>query len=263
MVNFRFLILSFIAYLLPSILFAQNATVINGFNATEENKFMVSLYRQFGGEGQPFYFTCGGTFLDTTHILTAAHCVKTTDALAIGYGSNNLKSQKYIEVIKVSAHPEFTSETLSGDFAVLTLGSPAEVDTKFIPKLATKQVLKKSRKVKLYGWGTIYTGISKMPEYLQEANIPLWNQTRCQNTMGSFFNKDSMICAGKLNTKDYANNGVDSCFGDSGGPLLSKHRGKLYQIGVVSWTYGCASRFTPSAYAKVSAYRQWILEQLK
>lgn len=45
------------------------------------------------------------------------------------------------------------------------------------------------------------------------------------------------------------------CVGDSGGPLISGGE----QIGVVSWGVPCAQGI-PDVYARVSSYRDWILE---
>lgn len=52
---------------------------------------------------------------------------------------------------------------------------------------------------------------------------------------------------------------VDSCRGDSGGPLLDAATDHV--IGVTSWGIGytCGyGRHLPSVYTRVSAYRDWI-----
>jgi len=56
-----------------------------------------------------------------------------------------------------------------------------------------------------------------------------------------------MFCAADI--------GKDSCYGDSGGPLLVKET--LVQPGVVSWGMECAGD-TPGVYSKVSKLSDWI-----
>ncbi len=62
------------------------------------------------------------------------------------------------------------------------------------------------------------------------------------------------ICAG-----DPLGRQRDSCQGDSGGPLMKVAvSGCPYQVGVVSWGYGCARPGVPGVYTRVSAYADWI-----
>ena len=47
-----------------------------------------------------------------------------------------------------------------------------------------------------------------------------------------------------------ADDGKDSCQGDSGGPLVALENNRYALIGVVSYGYGCASRY-PGVYTRV------------
>ena len=61
------------------------------------------------------------------------------------------------------------------------------------------------------------------------------------------------ICAGLLE------GGRDSCYGDSGGPLIVRNDdGCALQVGIVSWGEGCAQRDAFGVYTRVSHYADWI-----
>jgi secreted trypsin-like serine protease len=52
----------------------------------------------------------------------------------------------------------------------------------------------------------------------------------------------------------------DSCQGDSGGPLVVKadNPNGYLQVGVVSWGTMCGNKVTPSVFARVSSFTDWI-----
>ena len=54
--------------------------------------------------------------------------------------------------------------------------------------------------------------------------------------------------------------GIDSCKGDSGGPLFLEIAGQGVVIGVTSWGAGCGNAYAPGVYTRVSMYREWIYQ---
>lgn len=71
--------------------------------------------------------------------------------------------------------------------------------------------------------------------------------------------QEHVICAGGVGGKGFWS-------GDSGGPLmLPIHQNgtfPFYQIGIVSFSYGCAQANVPGVYTRVSYHADWIKKQL-
>ena len=62
-----------------------------------------------------------------------------------------------------------------------------------------------------------------------------------------------MVCAGVMA------GGQDSCYGDSGGPLIAANGSDGWkQIGIVSWGNGCARRGYHGVYTSVPFFADWI-----
>ncbi len=84
---------------------------------------------------------------------------------------------------------------------------------------------------------------------------PIYNLTRCRAKLR--YVDSTNVCAGG---RTYG--GV--CKGDSGGPLQCKSSdGKWYQVGITSWGVPCAQPGFPDVYTKVSAYYDWIVQNIQ
>ncbi|RWS18864.1 Chymotrypsinogen B-like protein [Leptotrombidium deliense] len=66
-----------------------------------------------------------------------------------------------------------------------------------------------------------------------------------------------MLCAG------YERGRVDSCAGDSGGPLLFTKRNKWFIYGITSFGEGCGRRGKYGIYAKLTNYVKWIRKTIR
>uniref|UniRef100_UPI00358F9E8C uncharacterized protein n=1 Tax=Myxine glutinosa TaxID=7769 RepID=UPI00358F9E8C len=93
---------------------------------------------------------------------------------------------------------------------------------------------------------------------LQEAPVPLVSTETCMNQMADSFNITShMICAG------YPQGGIDTCSGDSGGPLICEDVGHEWLVGVTSFGIGCAQTNRSGIYAQVASLLPWIKQQIE
>ena len=50
----------------------------------------------------------------------------------------------------------------------------------------------------------------------------------------------------------------DACQGDSGGPLVTTEKGRLVQVGIVSFGMGCADARFPGVFTNVGQFLEWI-----
>lgn len=103
------------------------------------------------------------------------------------------------------------------------------------------------------GWGkTPYRSTNSIK---LKAKIPIVNSSDCNRVYES--NKinlsDGQICVG-------GEFGIDSCRGDSGGPLMFVAEDNIFVLyGMVSFgTTACGSKGYPSIYTKIGFYLSWV-----
>jgi len=102
--------------------------------------------------------------------------------------------------------------------------------------------------VKTIGFGATSEN-GPVSDVLMEVDVNVIDFGACNAASDLTVADDCMICAG------VAGGGKDSCYGDSGGPLL--YNGEL--VGIVSWGTGeCAEDGKPGVYTRVSAVDDFI-----
>ena len=83
--------------------------------------------------------------------------------------------------------------------------------------------------------------------------VPIVSNEECKETYKKYNLTKNMFCAG------YKEGRIDSCTGDSGGPLLCRAKGGRWTIlGITSFGKGCGQKGYYGIYAKVPNYTSWI-----
>ncbi|XP_044737119.1 trypsin-3-like [Chrysoperla carnea] len=244
------LILSGVTVSKPSI----NGRIVGGENATiEEFPYQVSL--EIDG-----HHHCGGSILNSTVILTAAHCthfIKNIETLKVRAGSTKREQGGVVRDIKrIFDHELWNDQTIDYDVSliVLTESLPFSSSISAITLPEENEYLEAEELAVITGWGTTDANTSELPIILQKAYIPIISQKLCEEIHAkSITVTPRMICAGL-----YGVGGKGVCHSDSGGPLVSKN--KLH--GITSWSVGCAEKLYPSVFCRVTAIREWIREKV-
>jgi len=246
------------------------------------------VYIQIIKNGIPY--ACGGTLVSRTWVVTAAHCLNSSDndtdfiavdndSVTVFSGSADRSSSgnmKKNPVVKLVAHHLYNqSDDNSNDIALLQLSSivlpPAqpiklmdetlqvdaddEFDNGFINNLF------------LSGWGRTSTDGNESTDILQKTTLTGTSDANCAyewyEIVDMFDHEDDFICANAVSK--------GSCNGDSGGPLIwqdkksSSDADMGYRLaGVVSFgnSAQCAYDLYSDVYTQVSSNNDWIKAEI-
>ena len=217
-------------------------------------------------------YVCGGSLIDGSHILTAAHCIKDhrPEDLRIRLGewdvNNDSEFYSHVEfdVSRIFVHENFYSGNLYNDIAMVRLNGYVDYqrDRHISPVcLPDKFHNFDGQRCYVTGWGKDSFNRGSYQEILKEVDVPIIGHDRCERLLQStklgfdFQLHNGFLCAG-------GEEGKDACKGDGGGPLVCEVNGLWELAGIVSWGVGCGERNVPGVYVKVSEYQDWIEQQL-
>lgn len=218
--------------------------IVNGTEtASGARPYQVSL--QAGGEHY-----CGGSIIDATTIVTAAHCVEgesaSTTTVRAGVTDATSNAGQDIGVASITSHPDYARNGLA-DIAVIKLSEPLTLGGNVQAiALATAEQLEGAGTGIVTGWGAVSENGDGSTQLL-EASVPLVSDASCAVSLGTDARTET--CAGGA--------GTDTCYGDSGGPLAIQTANGPALAGVTSWGEECGGD-TPGAYADVPGLTDWI-----
>ena len=225
-------------------------------------------------------YICGGSFVSSTQIVTAAHCFFDPDgrritSVSAAPGDGRAWPSSTVSASKVEIHSGYSPSSESNDIAIVTLSRPVPgVKIVTIPTAAQWASLAVGgAAVKSAGWGTTSSGGNSPKDFLV-ADLTVVPDAVCGSAgatyrvgsltyygLGSSFKASQMLCAGGATSTGRP---IDTCQGDSGGPLVSG----TTLLGIVSWGLGCAGSddgrpitLTPGVYTRLGAFLPWLAER--
>ncbi|XP_078404860.1 plasma kallikrein-like [Cetorhinus maximus] len=239
----------------------MHARIFGGkFSHPGEWPWQVSIYLDQWVEFSHF---CGGSIIASRWIITAAHCFERNKNIRqwkVYVGliklSDITNTTLFYKIEKIIIHEEYSDVTAGYDIALLKVEREVPLNDYQTPIClpASEENTPIVDKCWITGWGETASG--QRSQILLKAPAPVMSHGACQSHYPEHNITEHMICAG------YEEGQIDTCKGDSGGPLACQHKGTWYLIGITSWGEGCAMEGKPGIYTRVSKFQTWVHEKI-
>nr|XP_020144142.1 serine protease 40 isoform X3 [Microcebus murinus] len=215
---------------------------------------------------------CGAALIDSNWVASAAHCFQRSSnpsdyRILLGYNqlSRPTEHSRQMTVKKVIVHKGFDKRhRMSDDITLLQLHRSVDFSPHIRPVCLPESNMKMPEETSCWitGWGMI-TEDSEWHR-LQEGEVGLIPNEFCKNYFPSedssssssraYGIRDDNVCAADLI------NGKSICRGDSGGPLVCWLNSTWFLVGLSSWSLDCRIPISPSVFAKLTYFANWIKE---
>lgn len=171
--------------------------------------------------------------------------------------SGDYRNAEEIALKDLIVHPDYDCNKVANDIALIELQGPIrfrrEVSPICVPSSPSSIIEGAPGIVAGWGWTNEDQNIGDRADQLQQATVEFWENSKCTDSFRRNQKQieisPTQVCAGK------AAGGIDSCFADSGGPLINDQN---VIVGIVSTGIGCARPGLPGVYTRVSEYTDWI-----
>ncbi|PVU95906.1 hypothetical protein BB559_002569 [Furculomyces boomerangus] len=245
-----------VLYLSGVVSAGNNKTRIIGGSAAQPNMYPYATFIQDMKLGK----VCGGSLITSQWIVTAAHCVQTSNIkdLRVIIGTNNIGGKTGLPTSNGYIHAKYNPVTYDNDIAIIMLSNPVS----YTPVKITKGPIGDNEDVRAIGWGITQNNMTVPSNSLMQVDIKTVSTAECKKRDPNFVGNGigPQICTG--NTP-----GKDTCLGDSGGGLLKLVNNEWRLAGLTSFgawlsnkkTEGiCGSNDVVGVYTNVYKYMDFI-----
>jgi secreted trypsin-like serine protease len=246
-----------------------HASIFGGSAAASEEwpwaAFVHATHKS--GEG----FSCTGTVVAPTFVLTAGHCVediltghRTPPAeYAVVTGTRDVRDKtvrQISKVVRAIPYPGFNRFKLHGDAGLLQLATPTSSPPLALAGPEDAPLLGPGMPAFIAGWGLNDRGAKpRQSPILRRAATYVQRRTYCRNhgrAYYPFFNASLQLC-----TTTPPGFAIGTCHGDSGGPALAyRPDGTPVQVGITSLGPADCDTTLPDVFTRVDLVSPWVGE---
>jgi hypothetical protein len=195
--------------------------IINGVESRPNGwPWLVSIgvrYRGPTGLWQNRTHICGGTLIEPSHVLTAAHCLEQKiDDRYVPFTSTNpnlesffvlrigihdirlTRSDEVYGARRIFVHERFVSSTFENDIAIIRLDRPVTITEHTLPVCLPSTNISPGAQVTVAGWGTVAETSRVHSNVLRQANVNILPATNCRVYMDVHYDTSKQLCAAAL-----------------------------------------------------------------